>query len=146
MTAAIFVVAFTPKLLPSAPVAQQTVSGRSRPMKKSSFLAPKPDELVSAIGQAGVILTPQAMNVLRARLDSLLFQRPHWWGAWQASAMTGRELRDAVLQHAHLAVEKIAERKVSAERFICLQRPFELALFGEPLFGDEPASYESPVR
>ncbi len=56
--------------------------------------------------------------------------------------MSGRELRDALLQHTHLAVEKFSASKVPFDRFSSLETPFELALFGEQLAGDEPANYD----
>ena len=115
-------------------------------MTKSAFLAPKVEALVSALSQSGMTFTSHELELLKTSLDSLLFRRPRWWGAWQASAMTGRELRDAVLQHTRLAVERISRAKIPAERLKGLEGPFELALFGGSLVGDEPATYASRSR
>jgi hypothetical protein len=113
-------------------------------MNKNAFPTPNADALMSALVESGVGLGPEALNAIRARLDSLLFQRPGWWGAWQASAMNGRELRDALLHHSHLAVEKFTASKVPFGRFSSLETPFELALFGERLAGEEPVNYDGP--
>jgi hypothetical protein len=51
-------------------------------------------------------------------------------------------LRDALFQHTHLAVEKFTASKVPFDRFSSLETPFELALFGERLAGEEPANYD----
>jgi hypothetical protein len=107
-------------------------------MNKNGFPAPNPDAFSSCLVDSGMSLTPETLAALEARLESLLFERPRWWGAWQASAMSGRELRDALLQHTHLAVEKLTATKVPFERFRPLEARFELALFGGRLVGDEP--------
>jgi len=114
-------------------------------MNKSAFPAPKADAFISVQVDSEMGLSPEVLAALKARLDSLLFQRPRWWGAWQASAMTGRELRDALLQHAHLAVEKFTATKIPFDRFSPLEARFELALFGGRLAGDEPAIYYGEI-
>jgi hypothetical protein len=114
-------------------------------VNKNAFPLPNADALMSALVESGMRVAPEALAAIKARLESLLFRRPGWWGAWQASAMSGRELRDALLQHSHLAVEKFTASKVSFDRFSSLEAPFEVALFGERLAGEEPASYDGPI-
>jgi hypothetical protein len=113
-------------------------------MNKNAFPPPSVDAVVSTLVESGMRLAPEALTAIRAKLDSLLFRRLGWWGAWQASAMSGRELRDGLLQHTHVAVEKFTASKVPFDRFSSLETPFELALFGERLAGEEPVNYDGP--
>ena len=112
-------------------------------MNKNDFPAPKIDALMTALAESGMRLAPEVLDAIKARLDSLLFRRPRWWRAWQASAMSGRELREALLQHTHLAVEKFTASKVPFDRFKTLEAPFELALFGQRLAGEEPKAMKA---
>jgi hypothetical protein len=57
--------------------------------------------------------------------------------------MSGRELRDAVLQHGRLAIEQFTKNRVSPEHFSGLEKSFDLVLFGAPLAGDEPINCEN---
>jgi hypothetical protein len=94
---------------------------------------------MSVLATADLNLAPDVLAAVRKRLETLLFRRPGWWRAWQFSAMSGRELRDASLQHMHLTIEDFSKSKIAFERLTTLAPPFELALFGAPLLGDEPA-------
>ena len=98
---------------------------------------------MSVLATVELNLAPDVLAAISMRLESLLFRRPGWWRAWQFSAMSGRELRDALLQHMHLTIEDFTKSKIAFDRFVTLQSPFEVALFGARLAGDEPA--EAPA-
>jgi hypothetical protein len=55
--------------------------------------------------------------------------------------MSGRELREALLQHAHLTVEDVTKRIIAFDRFAVLGEEFEVVLFGTRLDGNEPSAY-----
>jgi hypothetical protein len=115
-------------------------------VNRETYSEPQVDSLVSVLATAGLNLTPDVLLVTKKRLEALLFRRPGWWRAWQFAAMSGRELRDALLQHAQLTIESATKRKIAFDQFAALEKEFEVVLFGTRLIGDEPNEELRPME
>lgn len=111
-------------------------------MNKNDFPTPKSDAIISALEESGLSLSPEIIEAVQTRVDSLLFHRPGLWRAWQFSAVSGMELRDFVVQHSHRAIEKFTKGKIAFDHFAALNTAVELALFGSRLAGDEPENVD----